>query len=190
MFRTDSTESEKLERSIFLQTFAGLDVNAAILKLDVPFASKIIAERSQQPNSLGCIEHSLQKNEPYAKVNLRNYNLGNQYLHHIALIAAGRRDELKAVIATNQHLKQNDANRLQVSHLCHKSHCINHQHLVVETARDNLARNSCKGMSMLQFFIAGEEYVLNVCPHRSPPISKHCILPLKIVDIHPGTNIL
>jgi hypothetical protein len=190
MFRTESTESEKLERSIYLQQFAGLDVDSAILKMTDDFASSTLQQRSNQPNTLGCIEHTLQRNDSYAKVNLRSQSFGNQYLHHIALIAAGRRDELKAVIATNLLLPSNDPNRLQVSHLCHNSHCINQQHLVVETAKDNLARSSCKGMSILQFFIVGDEYVLMGCPHRKSPVSKHCILPLKIVDIHPGYNAL
>nr|QCT85682.1 putative homing endonuclease [uncultured Rhizophydiales] len=177
-----------MERLIYLQQFVDLEVDARLFEMDSSYASEVVKRRVQQPNELGCVEHTLQRREPYAKVNLRQKDFGNQYLHHIALIAADRKNELKAVVATNKSLSQNDHNRLQVSHLCHNSYCVNHNHLVVEAAKDNLARNSCKGSHNIQFFIAGDEYIWNGCPHRKSPLHKHCILPFRTVEMNPGYN--
>jgi hypothetical protein len=57
------------------------------------------------------------------------------YLHHPALIADDRRDELSWCTQAN--------NLFQVSHLCHIGGCFNPKHLLVEESERNKARNSC-----------------------------------------------
>ena len=75
----------------------------------------------------------------------------NVYLHHLTLIAAGRAHELRRLYKRGY----------QVSHLCHKTWCFNPEHLVVESARRNNARNSCKG----NYVISHGDMTWNPCPH-------------------------
>lgn len=191
MLRTDTNEFEQIERAIFLSSFSGVLPDAVILKLSLRDAKRFINERMQLPTSaIGCREHLQTRNERYGKINLVKSGYGNLYLHHVALLAANRRSDLELVIGTNANLSPNDPGRLQVSHLCHNSHCILESHLVVERADFNLARNSCHGAYQVRFTIGEDKYVIDPCPHRIAPLYKACILPVMDREIHPGRNSL
>jgi hypothetical protein len=73
------------------------------------------------------------------------------YIHHLALLAAGRDEELHKVFEDSQ----------QVSHRCHRSRCFEAKHLIVESGEDNRDRNECRGKDNT-----------HKCPHHPP-----CILP-------------
>lgn len=66
------------------------------------------------------------------------------YIHHLALLAADRGAELGQVFI-GRNPDQVFTDRKQVSHLCHNPICFNEEHLIVETASENLERNMCKG---------------------------------------------
>lgn len=82
------------------------------------------------------------------------------YVHHLALIAAGRKEEL---------LKKSKDDH--VSHLCHQRTCFNAAHLVVESSKKNRDRNKCIGWT----------YINCPCPcnHKFNPCNHipQCILP-------------
>ena len=84
------------------------------------------------------------------------------YIHHLALIAAGRRTELED--ARNRSL--------QVSHLCHNPACFNEKHLIIELQAENLQRNKCKGWTWIAHPAAPELGTFNPCQHLVK-----CILP-------------
>jgi len=81
------------------------------------------------------------------------------YVHHLALIAAGRKDELRGL-----------NNGKQVSHLCHHRNCFNASHLIVEDGEANRERNKCHGWTWIEC-PCGCKYSFNPCKH-----SPQCIL--------------
>lgn len=76
------------------------------------------------------------------------------YIHHLALLGAGRKEELE-----HTYTKQ-----YQVSHLCHNPACFNDKHLIIETPTANQQRNMCKGWQSITC-PCGCGYTFNPCPH-------------------------
>ena len=71
----------------------------------------------------------------YVKAKPADLNATNEfYLHHLALVAADRRDELALV---------RQGGDFECSHICHNTGCFNAEHLVVETSSTNKQRNFC-----------------------------------------------
>lgn len=58
-------------------------------------------------------------------------------VHQIALVAAGRRQELYRTLIPYK-LKDERELKYTVSHRCHNKHCFNEKHLIVEPLGDNL----------------------------------------------------
>ena len=105
-------------------------------------------------NGKGCLlgQKALHQGETgYIKMKVNGRT--EYYAHHIALVAVGRGDEL--MLLTSGH---------QVSHLCGESRCFNHQHLVVETAEANRARNMCISLKYVRCPCPCN-HVFNPCPH-------------------------
>ncbi|KAK9384654.1 zinc-binding loop region of homing endonuclease-domain-containing protein [Lipomyces mesembrius] len=63
----------------------------------------------------------------------------------------------------------------EVSHLCHQPRCINADHLVVETHKDNDSRRICAVKVDIKILVDGRDYILDAeeCPH-----SPRCIIRL------------
>jgi len=83
------------------------------------------------------------------------------YAHHLALIVAGRKEEL---------LKK-EQRRSSVSHLCHQRTCFNAAHLVVESSEKNRDRNKCIGWTYITCPCPCN-HKFNACKH-----TPQCILP-------------
>jgi len=82
------------------------------------------------------------------------------YIHHLSLLTSDRGNELKGV-----------KDGQQVSHLCHERTCFNPDHLTVEDAVKNRARNKCISWTWITC-PCGCGHEFNPCPH-----SPSCILP-------------
>ena len=116
----------------------------------------------------------------YAKINLRNTTHHNHiddssvkygkniYLHHLAVVAAGRGEGLRVVV---------DRGEYHASHLCGNERCFRPDHVWVEPAEVNEARKSCQEGADIQC-VCGNFY--RRCWHRTMPGScgKACILPV------------
>lgn len=69
----------------------------------------------------------------YVKAKPADMNAANEfYLHHLALVAAGRRNELARI---------RQGSDFECSHICHNTACFNAEHLVVEASSINKQRN-------------------------------------------------
>jgi hypothetical protein len=87
------------------------------------------------------------------------------FMHQIALIAAGKRKEMRGIGKTGA--------TDHASHLCHNSACFNPRHVVVESAKLNKWRNSCRGHKI----IYSGRVVWHPCVHGMVESYKRCILP-------------
>ena len=154
----------------------------------------ILSKRTAQAPELGCWVAS---NEPahdngYKAVNLANtksrvegrtqetIGIRKMYLHHLALIAADRRDELSWCTQAN--------NIFQVSHLCHNGGCFNPDHLQVEETATNKARNSCQGHVILEYSGLGPLRYHPCCHGGERNTLRQCILPTRYIHA-PGRYI-
>lgn len=100
------------------------------------------------------------------------------YLHHLALIADNRRDELEWCTQAN--------NLFQVSHLCHNGGCFNPEHLRVEESDRNKARNSCQGHEIIEYSGWGPMRY-HPCPHGGAMKEFYkCVLPVRSIT-EPGS---
>lgn len=149
---------------------------------------------------LGCWISKLAPAHPngYIKVNLRNTpykpqpeqperKLGIQpFLHQLAIVGKGQ--GLRLPLTTG-------AGGYEVSHLCHNSGCFNPEHLVVERAALNKARNACRGRAVLEI---ESTMRIHPCPHwddaewnnGADGLRMQCVLPvLKISKAYLGKNI-
>lgn len=151
----------------------------------------LIAKRTEITTGLECW---LAGGEPshdngYKAVNLSNTSsredghtnekigIKKMYLHHLALVADDRRDELSWCTQAN--------NIFQVSHLCHNGGCFNPRHLLVEESERNKARNSCQGHEIIEYSGWGPMRY-NPCPHGGERREYvKCILPTRFID-EPG----
>ena len=96
------------------------------------------------------------------------------YLHHLALIADDRMDELSWCTQAN--------NIFQVSHLCHNGGCFNPAHLKVEESARNKDRNSCQGHEIIQYNGSGPMRY-NPCRHGGELGEYHkCLLPTRVIS--------
>ena len=88
------------------------------------------------------------------------------YAHHVSVAYYKNKVELALVYrAPNEK-------EYQVSHLCHNSICFNPDHLIVEPAEINRARNTCSGHHALIQCPCPCEYRFSRCTHNPK-----CILP-------------
>lgn len=144
----------------------------AILKLKVPEVQHALNRiRNGYPpyfggavyNSTGCLLAAKTPNKG-EKAGWVKCKVGGQrteyYIHHLALIAANRQQDLQGV-----------SEGKQVSHLCHNRTCFQPDHLVVEDAKVNRERNKCQGWTWITC-PCGCNYKFNPCTH-----SPQCILP-------------
>lgn len=116
--------------------------------------------------------YSLVKGKERTKIDIKK-----MYLHHLALIAAERLDELRWCSQAN--------NRFQVSHLCHNNGCFDPRHLIVEEADRNKARNSCQGHEIIEYSGVGPMRY-NPCPHGGErKMYRKCLLPTRAIS-EPG----
>lgn len=115
-------------------------------------------------NSIGCLLAEKQPNKGKEEGWVKCKVTGSRteyYIHHLALVDAGRADDLKGLL-----------NGKQVSHLCHNRVCFNADHLVVEDAETNRDRNKCRSWSWVTCPCG--------CNHKFNPCTTHdpkCILP-------------
>jgi hypothetical protein len=151
----------------------------------------IEARRTAITSSLGCWEADTVPvhQNGYKGINLahtksrvrgrttENIGLPKLYMHHLALIADGRRDELSRCTQANSIF--------QVSHLCHNGGCFNPAHLRVEEAARNRARNSCQGHEIVEYSGIGPMRY-HPCPHGGESNAYYrCILPRRLIE-QPG----
>ena len=143
---------------------------------------------STSDSVLGCWICNLQPGHPngYIKINLRNTTcnppgsnsfqpeLGIQpWLHQLVIVGKGQGAMLPLTTGTGGY---------EVSHLCHNPACFNPEHIVVERAELNRARNSCH--DRVVFEVEGL-IVINPCPHWNDAawnlgergLGKACVLP-------------
>jgi Zinc-binding loop region of homing endonuclease len=164
------------ERQGFLldqSTSAYLDRQHQYGRCTAAQAQNILASKGFTNNGIGC---RLSTNAPhrdengYVKINLRNTpGLGFQiFIHMLALIAAGRKDELLACQDPEHPLQ------LECSHLCHNNVCFEASHIIVEPHADNVARQTCAGT----YIIRHGAMTFHPCPHGNMWAKKHCILPV------------
>ena len=126
---------EEVITDIFM--FTGEEVQSALERLEKGHKKSF---GPCQTNSIGCKLCQKSRNKGgtgWVKCKVvKSKSKKEFYIHHLALIAAGRVGELKG-------------SPYQVSHLCHQPTCFNPEHLVVETREENLARNRCIGWTWL-----------------------------------------
>ena len=116
-------------------------------------------------NAQGCwIANKRDNGHGYVKMKVKGSNRKEYYAHHLSLIHAGDRGAVAWV-----HCK--DDGDYEISHLCHTTRCFNPDHLIVERKSENLARNSCRGLTWIQCPCPCK-HQFNPCPHIVP-----CILP-------------
>src|SRR5690606_421699 len=88
-------------------------------------------------NSIGCLlatkTPNKGENTGWVKCKVGGQRM-EYYVHHLTLIVAGRKDELRGFVEGKQ-----------ASHLCHNRCCFRASHLVVEDGEANRARNQCRG---------------------------------------------
>lgn len=149
----------------------------AIHNLPVDFArSQLQRIRSAtRRNDLDCwmTDNVAAHETGYVKVNLRNTQrpggggkIGvSPWAHQLAIVAKGRGARLQAVAGGG----------FNVSHLCHNAGCFNPEHVDVEEAEVNRARNSCQTSVV---FTAPDGTTFHPCPHHSlGSLRRSCILP-------------
>ncbi len=185
---TDTVTEAREALGFFLEKCAAevgvTSVVLAKLKDVSPTWAKALLDRNYRSpplkTALGCWITSSVPAHPngYVKVNLRNTYYGESklgiqpFLHQLSMVAKGHGPHL-ALTATGDW---------EVSHLCHNGGCFNPNHLVIEPAALNKARNICKGRHILRI-----EGVMEVdqCPHWDDEIwyegmrgpRKACVLP-------------
>lgn len=179
--RPITSDSTLEERQYFLSTLSTAEEPASKAQWDiitVEFAVDQCNRYRQQiqnittPNPLGCWVSPLAQghNAGYTKINLRNTKINGKtvgfqpWLHQLALIGAGRREELYGALKGSGK---------EVSHLCHNAACFNPNHLVVEPAADNKDRNTCHGHKTVRY----RDFVYNPCRHGKGAQRKRCLLP-------------
>lgn len=152
----------------------------------------IMARRTEITTELKCW---ICGNEPahengYKVVNLLNTNtqvgghppntkigIKKMYMHHLALIADGRVNELGWCTQASK--------KFQVSHLCHNGGCVNPGHLMVEESTLNKDRNSCQEHEIIEYSGWGPMRY-NPCRHGGERnVYKKCILPTRHIT-EPG----
>lgn len=89
-------------------------------------------------------------------------------LHHLAVVAAGRGQDLLAVAKVSP-----GGYRYEVSHLCNNAKCFNPDHIRVETKLANDARKACAKSS--QLLLDGS--VMNPCTHDQE-FGWKCVMPI------------
>jgi hypothetical protein len=130
----------------------------AILKQQQGYTSGGTRIAPAQINSVSCHLSNKAQNRVGGYVKLKLTSGGTEYyLHHLALIAVGRGEEMR----TNGH---------QVSHLCHNCNCFNAEHLIVESGEANRDRNKCQGWTWIK---CPHGELFNPCHQHTPK----CILP-------------
>ena len=98
----------------------------------------------------------------YAKAKLRGSGIRREfYLHHLVVLMKANGEEHIKLVGDGKH---------EVSHLCHQSTCINHDHIVVETKQQHKQRQACHGSTWVSCPCC--EHSFSPCKH-----DPQCILP-------------
>lgn len=154
-------------------------------------ARELLMARRSEVTPLGCwlTNNADSHNNGYKALNLgstksrveghthTSIGIAKFYLHHLALIAFDRADELGWVSAGDK--------LFQISHLCHNPGCFNGAHLLVEESDRNKDRNTCQGHEILEYSGVGP-LRYNPCRHGGPRGELHkCILPTRHIQ-QPG----
>lgn len=152
------TEQDITATLLRLEQGYGKGKNQVYPAISVPTTGCLLCRKT--PNKT---RQQRDKSTPYGwvkcKVGKKNNCNGRKaqreyYVHHLALLRAGRRDELERAYA-KQH---------QVSHLCHNPACFNDKHLIIETPAANQQRSMCKGWQPVTC-PCGCGHTFNPCPH-------------------------
>ena len=182
--RPDTGSTALGERTTFYAAAAATTSNnppgnyPKFTKITPEHAIAIINRQCDAHNQLGCMLSSNRAGHPngYIKINLTHTKgsdgeqLGFQpWLHQIALIASNRLLQLQFTGGRGGY---------ETSHLCHEGGCFNPDHLVVETAQANKARNSCHG----HWIVKHGGMTWDPCVHGEDGVRKKCILPVKVLD--------
>lgn len=170
-----------------------LGVNyAAVERITLDHARQLVEQRrTEVALGMGCW---VDTNAPthangYKSINLANTHsrveghtdkkigLQKMYMHHLALVGAGRRAELSRCTQANSIF--------QVSHLCHNGGCYNPDHLVVEESWRNKDRNSCQGHERIDYTGLGQMRY-HPCSHGGEHNEyRRCVLPVRHIT-EPG----
>lgn len=143
-------------------------------------AATILRERDSHTGPLGCrfLKNKSQHGSGYCAWNGRNtYSQNPDFfgqkinykvlMHQMALIAAGRGEQLRMCLRNSN---------LQVSHLCHNGRCVNSDHLIPESPKDNLIRSHCKHLHVIK---VGKK-TIDPCRHSaSNGMMRNCVLPIR-----------
>ena len=146
------------------------DIDAALRRLSGGYSPYY---KAKSTNAQGCwIANKMHNGHGYVKLKVAGGGRREFYAHHLALIHAGAWSDVFWV-----HCK--DAGDYEISHICHNTRCFNPEHLMAEPKAENLARNSCQGLTWIQCPCpCGHRF--NPCQHPVP-----CILPPSIPQSPP-----
>lgn len=158
--------------------------------VDAGRARAVLQRLAFTTNETGC---KLSSNKPshkngYVQISINNVPTpqGTTFdihilVHQLPFLASGNVEMLRSAMQYGTH---------QISHLCHNSSCFNPDHLVVETAKLNMARKTCQGHKITRFYHlddkvqvrmdgAGNELYVQYhpCVHGTTELRRLCILP-------------
>jgi hypothetical protein len=156
----------------------------AIYDLNPQWARDFLVGKRTRVTNGGCWEcdNAADSSKGYVKFNIGNtikpggqltFNQAvpgpgniNPFAHQLGAVAAGLGQMLMNTVT--------NAASYQVSHLCHNGSCFNPEHLTIESAVLNKARNTCQGQ-VITICSCGQIY--NSCCHGSTEMQKRCLLP-------------
>ena len=154
-----SSTASKVEKQKNILNLDPADVSEALNRVEEGYKSYYGPASS---NSIGCLLANKASNKPF-RAGWVKCKVGGQrkeyYVHHLALIPAGRGGELRGLLK-----------KKQVSHLCHQRTCFNASHLIVEDRKTNQDRTKCRGWTWIK--APKGKHKFNPCQHHP-----QCILP-------------
>lgn len=113
-------------------------------------------------NPTGCKLAQKAKNKGttgWVKMKVSGCGRCEYYIHHLALVAAGRTADVELIVMGTH----------QASHRCHNPNCYEATHIVAEPMELNIARSMCKGWTWVRCACGLRR---NPCKH-----TPRCILP-------------
>ena len=148
-------------------TVLSMDDESLTGEIAVSTLLRIASSGNVVTNSIGCYIYT---GQPSRKRKRTKVATGVEaYVTAVALIAAGRGEELKAIRKGGR----SEGVFYHVSHLCHVPACFNHRHLVVEAVRLNLERKACSLIGKPGGFDPCRSGWMMSAAHQEMP----CILP-------------